>query len=274
MTTNGYLLTPDVFSRLVSWGINSFQITVDGPDHAHDAHRPLKDGGGTFDQILSNVLAMRSFPEPFYVALRINFDRTNRNEMNQLFDQLEPLRGDSRFQLRFYPVGKWGGLNDENLDVCGTSGELERQNLDREAFALGFTPETRWSSLQPANRSTICYAARPNNMIIGADGKIMKCTIALDTKEYNIVGRLHDDGKLSLDLDKMAKWVKPYFEEDSVCKKCFHLPLCQGSCCPVPRIETGSRPCPPEKTAIVPTLQTLWSVRGATGTTRSVSRTQ
>src|SRR4051812_38275755 len=31
MTTNGYLLTPEVAEKLLAWGIRAFQITLDGP---------------------------------------------------------------------------------------------------------------------------------------------------------------------------------------------------------------------------------------------------
>ncbi len=48
MTTNGYLLTPDIARRLISWKVRQFQITIDGPAEQHDANRPARDGSGTF----------------------------------------------------------------------------------------------------------------------------------------------------------------------------------------------------------------------------------
>ena len=36
----------------------------------------------------------------------------------------------------------------------------------------------------------VCYAARPYNFIVGASGKLMKCTIALDTQDANVLGRI------------------------------------------------------------------------------------
>src|SRR5579863_3824960 len=52
MTTNAYLLTPDVAQRLVSWGVTQYQITVDGQASQHDKHRPLKDSSeGTYARI-------------------------------------------------------------------------------------------------------------------------------------------------------------------------------------------------------------------------------
>ncbi len=77
ITTNGYLLTPARSAQMVEWGISSYQITVDGDAAEHDRHRPLREGGATFQTILENVLAMRELPGPFLVRLRVNFDHSN-----------------------------------------------------------------------------------------------------------------------------------------------------------------------------------------------------
>ena len=48
-----------------------------------------------------------------------------------------------------------------------------------------------------------------------------------------------------LDLDKFALWTEPAFEKDSKCQKCVVLPVCQGTFCPLIRIESGESPCTP-----------------------------
>lgn len=261
MTTNGYLLTPDVFERLLSWKINSYQITLDGIAEDHDSHRILKGGGPTFSRILENLRAMRRLPDEFQVSLRINFDQTNLPRIPEFLDTIKDLSEDKRFVLRFYPIGKWGGPNDATLETCGLTSEEERQRLDVMAADSGFNPESRMPYLTARTGNSVCYAARPYNLIIGADGKIMKCTIVLDTKDYNIVGRITEDGRAELQVDKFAKWVAPYFEDDPVCKKCFYVPVCQGSSCPLPRIVSGERPCPDEKLQIRKTLTSIWQVK-------------
>jgi len=259
ITTNGYLLTPDVFRSLLDWDVRSFQITLDGPPDAHDCKRPLKGGGKTFDRIFQNMMAMKDFPDEFMVHLRINFDQQNLPDMPDYIAHLKERFGaDQRFRLRFYPVGKWGGPNDENLEICGRTGYEQRQQLELLAIKNEINTETRLDYMQPAKNLGVCYAARPFNFIVGADGKLMKCTIALDTKDYNIVGHLTTDGRAELDLDKFLRWVAPSFEDDVACKKCFYVPVCQGCSCPLERIENDTRPCPPEKTKIGPTLKALW----------------
>jgi uncharacterized protein len=89
----------------------------------------------------------------------------------------------------------------------------------------------------------------------------MKCTIALDTKDYNIVGKMTPDGRAEIDVDKFARWVSPDFEDDPGCKKCFYLPVCQGCSCPLVRIEENKRPCPDEKLHISSTLKSQWVLK-------------
>ena len=89
----------------------------------------------------------------------------------------------------------------------------------------------------------VCYAARPYNFIVGADGKLMKCTIALDKEDENIVGHLTPQGDLVIDPDKLSAWTQPAFETDALCQKCYILPSCQGMACPLERMHTGQRSC-------------------------------
>src|SRR6185295_4997161 len=93
--------------------------------------------------------------------------------------------------------------------------------------------------------SQVCYAARPYSFIVGASGKLMKCTVELDKNDRNVVGHLTEDGDLVLDQDKMALWTEPAFEQDKKCQKCVVLPNCQGTFCPLIRFETQQSPCTP-----------------------------
>jgi uncharacterized protein len=97
----------------------------------------------------------------------------------------------------------------------------------------------------PGMGAQVCYAARPYSFIVGASGKLMKCTIDLDKEDRNVVGHLTESGHLKIDEDKFALWTEPAFEKDSKCQKCVVLPACQGTFCPLIRIESGKSPCSP-----------------------------
>jgi uncharacterized protein len=243
MTTNAYLLTPAVADQLLAWKVLSYQITIDGPPEFHDCTRPTRDGQGTFSTIFENIQALHRRSDRFHVALRVNFDRNNYPHLGGFLDLLEQeLRDDNRFEVRFRAVGRWGGPNDEALDICGEDSPRIQRDLEEEARRRGLNVG---EGLKGINRigSEVCYAARPYNFIIGASGKLMKCTVLLDMKDYNVVGKITEDGNLELDRDKMALWTEPAFESDSKCRKCVVLPLCQGTHCPLIRIEDGQSPC-------------------------------
>lgn len=245
MTTNGYLLTPEIAEKLLAWRISRFQITLDGPPAQHDCSRPARDGQGTFATIFENLKALRAQSGDFAVDLRVNFDRTNYPHLTELFALIEEeFRDDRRFRLRFRAVGQWGGPNDEQLDVCGTD---ESRRLQAELRAEARRRRLKISEDIRSVRvgSQVCYAARPYNFIVGASGKLMKCTVDLDKYDRNVVGHLTEDGDLVLDHDKLALWTEPAFEQDKKCQKCVVLPNCQGTFCPLIRIETQQSPCTP-----------------------------
>jgi len=268
MTTNGYLLRPEVAGKLLAWGINRFQITIDGPPENHDRSRPARDGSGTFSTILGHLKEMRKRREHFQVSLRVNFDQNNHPNMDHFFDIVaRQFGGDSRFRLRFRPVGRWGGTNDDQLQVCG---EKEREDvavhLKREALKRGLTlvEDDDLRKLQGMRAPMVCYAARPFNFVIGATGKVMKCTVALDEDESNVVGQIDEEGRLQLDRDKLARWVEPALPQDKKCEKCVVLPLCNGVSCPLRRVRHRASPCIPLRSSFKKELRSLSGMQSIT----------
>jgi uncharacterized protein len=244
MTTNGYLLTEERATRLLEWGCNSYQVTVDGLAAEHDCKRPGRDGTPTWHTILDNLRSLRERRTHFRVAMRVNFDHDNLLRLAPFIEALsEDFGGDPRFVLRFRPVGQWGGENDGALAVCGTGDRragldaLRRQALDGDLRVEGGIHELA------SMGSQVCYAARPFNFIVGATGTLMKCTVALDDLPENVVGRLLPDGRLELVDERMARWVTPHFENDAACRSCYVLPGCQGAACPLTRVKSGTRSC-------------------------------
>jgi uncharacterized protein len=264
MTTNGYLLTPDRSRRMIEWGIRSYQVTIDGGADDHDSHRPLIGGGSTYRTIMDNLTAMAGFAGNFNVQVRVNFDNTNSRRLEPLFDDFRARVGsDKRFHFMFRPVGKWGGPHDDDLNVCESRDVLETgASLAREARSYGLNTLSSVELLKPS-QNTVCYAARPYNYIVGADGKLMKCTQTLDTMRDNIVGRLLESGQMAMDDNRLAAWIRPYYHTDAMCSKCFFVPACQGVSCPLPRVAGGERPCPEQKLQIQQALHLMWDEKKA-----------
>jgi uncharacterized protein len=246
MTTNAYLLTEERATKLLDWGCRAYQITIDGLPDQHDCKRVGRDGSPTYHVILDNLRSLKARRnEPFNVIVRVNFDRDNVMGLAPFLEALsEDFGGDHRFKMRFRAVGKWGGDNDGALDTCGLDEQKKVLAQLREKAGevdLGLEAGVRRMA---AFGSEVCYAARPYNFIVGASGKLMKCTVALEELESNVVGQILPDGTMQLKDEHMAQWVKPYFETDEMCQKCYVLPVCQGSHCPLPRItDNNTRQC-------------------------------
>lgn len=273
MTTNGYLLTPEVADKLLAWNIRGFQITLDGPPECHDHSRPTREGTPSFDTIFNNLKALSRRTDDFHVRLRVNFDPNNHPHIPRLMDMVrKELSEDSRFVMHFHPVGRWGGPNDAQLEVCGAGGDPLVRQLKAAAHQRGLKVPTLRDIHLPG--AQVCYAARPYNFLIGATGKVMKCTILLDKDERNVVGKILPSGELELDADKMALWTEPAFESDSQCRKCVLLPNCQGLSCPLVRMQTQRSPCVTERRHAKKSMRETLKYGEANARTRAVPMTR
>ncbi|QDX24708.1 radical SAM protein [Sphingomonas suaedae] len=215
MTTNAFLLSPDLFTELVHLEQRSFQITLDGWGAGHDVVRRLANGKSTFDRIWQNLLAMRDVSEQFSIVLRIHVRRDNRSSLEKLVEEIADNFGDdSRFSLDFEHLRDLGGeggqtvLNPVSMkELKEIESDLRRRAANRGEFdCASANGESPSGSTAPAPRY-ICYAAKPNSLLIRADGRIGKCTVALND-DRNTIGRVNPDGSLSIDNSKLQPWVR------------------------------------------------------------------
>lgn len=258
MTTNGYDLTPALTEQLLAINCTSFSITLDGVQEEHDRRRTLTGGGGTFDVIMRNLQALKETDWDFAVRLRHNYDPENLLLSGEFLALLAGrFGGDPRFSdISVRQISRWGGPNDDQLQVCtAPEGRRARYNLLSRALEHGFYEHAMKMHLQP--RGYVCYASDPNSLIIGADGKVMKCTMELDTRDRNVVGELLPGGNLQLDADKLAAWVMSG-SDDTQCRSCFMAPSCQGAACAKTRLDLGARPCPDDKRHIAQVLRLVY----------------
>jgi uncharacterized protein len=258
ISTNAWFLTRDVFDKLISWGVRTYMITIDGVGEMHDRTRHLAGGQGTFDRIIENLKAVKESDEEFDITIRVNFDRENMKVVSELIKFVrDHFSDDQRFGMFFRPVGKWGGKNDDELPICNHIISNQKiWDFQEEAVQQGvsMSPIVAGSMMPTAS---VCYAAKPNSLVIGSDGQVYKCTTVLD-EDVNKVGHIYEDGTLDLDYDKLAFWVTNGEENDSGCQSCFFRPACQGNHCPWYRVVTGERPCPYEKRNVRKVLNLIW----------------
>lgn len=237
ITTNGYGLTPETSAALFRLGIKHFQVTLDGPEEEHDRKRPMANGSGSFPKIWENLLALRATKQDFKVIVRMNLDVESLLPARRFLKKLaKHFSGDRRFALHLHPIGRWGGPNDEDINTIKDTGLLA--GLYKEARNLGLQ-----LALELGPMSHVCYAALPYSFVIRADGRINKCTVALE-EPANQIGRLLPDGRMLVNHERLRPWIFNNALNDSVCSRCVLRPACQGASCPWERIRDGTRPCP------------------------------
>jgi uncharacterized protein len=177
----------------------------------------LADGRGTFDRLWSNVSAMRTVEGRFLVDIRVHVDEENHGVMPDFIRMYaDTFEDDPRFRLFIRALSQFGGKNDAEIEVLEGGLEDPRILALRElASSLGITVHTE------ADCGPICYAAWANCFVIRADGRINKCSLALEQPE-NQVGRITEEGKLELDQELSMTWIRGLFSGE---KKALACPL-------------------------------------------------
>ena len=215
MTTNGFLLSRHRLSRLVALGVRRYQVTLDGPRRYHDGVRLRADGGGTFDRIWDNLCAASETKLDFSFLVRLHVNRENRALLPAFIrDYAHTLGGDQRFTLLFRLLACLGGVQDATLPVFDAEGGSRAiADLCRIAESHGVRHAT------PQNFEPICYAARGNSYVVRADGRLNKCTVALEHRN-NQVGHLDADGNMHIDPRLLQQWMRGLFTGDAEMLSC------------------------------------------------------
>lgn len=203
MTTNGSLLTLPLAERLAAMGLREYQITFDGCREDHNRKRVLAGGRGTFDLVWGRLVDLRQSSLDLRVTVRVHADRENLKGMVSFLDSYRAEFGDdSRFELFIRGLSRLGGENDASLPILeGDEGVQALQALRERAASLGL----RQLPMRPSD--SICYAARGNSFIVRSDGRINKCTVALDHPS-NQVGKMRPDGTMELWTSVLRPWMR------------------------------------------------------------------
>lgn len=230
MTTNAYVLTRDLFEELLSYDQRFFQITLDGWMDGHDVVRKQASGKGSFERIWSNLLATKTCTEDFEIQIRVHVRRDNQASLDILLDNLAANFGnDRRYSLDFQHLRNLGGEGGKSVERPMSVAELHeieiglRARYDAAVAALAPAPalsevRQRASPFAAAIGEVrtigsteaapyICYAAKPNSLLIRADGRIGKCTVALDD-DRNTIGAINEDGTVTIDSAALRPWLR------------------------------------------------------------------
>lgn len=256
ITTNGYLLTYDIFEKLLDAGIDKYQVTLDGDAENHDKLRTLSGKRPTFDTIYKNVLKIKEKADKntqFIFVIRGNFLRSSIKNCEKLLQMYkQDLSDDNRFRIYFRPVYNFetdrDDISEVETDICGEEEGVAIQNR----LSISSLDETdnvleKVSNPLPMPTQAWCTSIKHNAHIIGYDGAIFSCDTMIVEKD-KAIGILNSEGDII--LNKNAEiWKKSIFESQErlgkmaeECIRCKLLPVCMGGCNRA-RLMSGKNPC-------------------------------
>lgn len=235
ITTNGFVLDLQLAKRLIACKQDFYQITLDGWEEMHDVVRRRANGRGSFKEIWANLCALRSLSDSFEVCIRVHVRPANLDNLRVLVHNIGLAFGaDSRYRVDFQILRDLGGPGGKTLTeiidsqrmrkveaelravlrttrLTAQGREAESVPEDRESVAapmtLGESAGSRRASEIVAGSPYVCYAAQPNSLLIRANGRIGKCTVAL-SDERNDLGYIKADGTVVIDRAKLQPWIE------------------------------------------------------------------
>lgn len=216
ITTNGYLLRPEMMSFFKDVNMQSFQITLDGEKDVHDKIRYQSFKDGSYDKIVQNIILLAQELNPKNLSLRINFTKESLAGISKIIDSF-PLSVRSKITVLFQQI--WQDKDNVNISV----NEIEK--IKTAFFKAGFKVERDILN----TKGYTCYADMFKQTVINYDGRVFKCTARNFEKEKED-GYLTKDGEIHWNSILLStKMSKSTFENDH-CWNCKYLPICFGPC--------------------------------------------
>lgn len=253
ITSNGYLLSPEVFRRLRKIKVQHYQITVDGLPETHNFQKPFIDGSDTFETVILNLINIKNqYPKGMYdITIRTNFTQQMLSTAKPFAKYLSQYFADNpHFNLLWRLVGNFGGerINSIRNLLLKDLSVLNEARLFASKLGLPF--KINRTCLGVAG--TLCYASTRNSYIITPTGQLLKCTSFLD-EPINNVGFLDDKGNMHLN----ENWEMWFQVEPCANKQCKNRPTCGGMICPMGSLKEGTCKCPWDDNSIIDEMKIL-----------------
>lgn len=213
MTSNAYLLTPEIADFLAANHFRTIQITLDGGKTHHDKTRFLANGTGSYTRIVRNIKMMAE--RGIYVIMRINYTKDNIESVKSIPDSFRDLSAETGRNIRVSMHQVWQDSSEltQQVDEAIRGFEAVGMTISRNLFA---------------NVSNSCYADKKNQLVVNYNGDIFKCT-AVDFEKEQRDGYLDDTGEVVWENDSLARRLDSKFKNPP-CLSCRLLPICNGGC--------------------------------------------
>jgi uncharacterized protein len=229
ITTNGTLLTEDDGRFFEEHGF-AVTVSLDGPQQAHDALRPFKGGGGSYDAVMKRTAPLLKMQQRMQVSARVTV--TPRNLL--LRRTLDTFIAAGFHSVGFSPMlsaptGK-GEMQSEDLELmlgemidCGR--EFERASRSGQRYPFANMVNAMREIHRGTHRPYPCGAGA-GYLGVSADGELAACHRFVGDED-GVMGSL-DDG---VDLTRQADWLAArHVHRQQPCQSCWARYLCGGGC--------------------------------------------
>ncbi len=233
VTTNGYDLNQNNVTRLLKCGVNSYTVTIDGVESYHDSTRYLLGNKPSFNRIFNNLKELKDTDLDFEIRLRCNLTYSNIKGVSDLIELWHyKFKDDSRFNdIDIRAVANYNSnVNQKTEFIEDEDLKKIRNELLLKARKYRIFDQTMFHFNEEG--SSICYASEKNSMTISPSGKILKCSIALEDDDMNIVGYISKDGEIQYN-NNINLWINPKLRKLECCETCNKLITCFNSSCPL-----------------------------------------
>lgn len=218
MSTNGYLLNEKIIEILIECKVLCLGISIDGNKEVHDSRRMLKDGNGTYNRIIENII---SASKKIYIDIKITIDKENYNTIQTMLDVLK-LQGVFDSKKVSVSLHQVQDINDVyQHDKC-----LSDINFSKFRLEFMLKNDIHLGNIYPKPKGCFCQADQLNSWVIDSLGNLYKCI-----SDIGIV-----DKKVSALKDKKINYSNLHSytiydpTDEKKCKDCQYLPLCVGGC--------------------------------------------
>lgn len=233
--TTAYHIDDQAIRIMKKVGIRSMQITLDGLKDTHNKIKNIEGDEDVFERIMNNIEILHNeFPE-LNITIRVNLTKENAEEYIPLVSYLK-----KRFNKKCSINPSPAFVLDRGTSACSgkcTSILFNHKERSEYIIDLFYKGYDSYYAQYPNKKMYEC--AIRNDMAISFDpeGYAYKCWEVIGNREYTI-GKLNSNGELDefnrKNFNRQSFGADPI--DDTKCKKCKYLPICNGGC-PIQRIE-------------------------------------
>lgn len=223
MVSNGYLLNQEICEYLESKKLNYLQITIDGNRGTHNKTRILRNGEGTFDQIIHNIDIAVEYMPNCTIGVRTNIGIHNKDEYSKIYKILSERWKNKNVNVYYAFI-----LNN-SIEEKKDNSSVELSTREKCDFLLSLAKEGAISSsnLFPKVDCNSCTCTDMAAYVIDPNGYIYKCWADVGIKR-RAIGNL-DEGLKNFDIISEFVLGSDKFS-DPKCSNCKYIPICDGGC--------------------------------------------